>query len=207
MFPARSNWDWSPRWRPGGNVTGISNMLSEIGGKISELTREALPGRPRVAIFWSPDNPASAASIKNAPRVQKALGQEPIPIAIRSGAELDAAFERLAKERAQVISAHGAMWPHRHRILALAARHRLPVIGTSRDWARLGAILSYGPDTRDMPRLVAAYVAKILNGASPAEMPVQQPTKFELVVNLKTAKRLNLVIPETVLVRADEVIE
>ena len=119
--------------RPGGNVTGISNMLSEIGGKISELTREALPGRPRIAIFWNPDNPASAASIKTAPRALTSLGQEPIAIAIRSGAELDAAFERLAKEHAQVISAHGAMWPHRHRILALAARYRLPVIGTSRD--------------------------------------------------------------------------
>jgi putative tryptophan/tyrosine transport system substrate-binding protein len=193
--------------RPGGNVTGLTNMLGDIGPKYLELIKQALPDRTRVATLWNPDNPASAASVRGSPQVYKAVGLEIIAIPVRAASELPTAFQRAARERAQVVSVHAALSPHKRRILALAVRHGLPVVSPYADWARSGALLSFGPDHREAARLAAGYVARILKGANPAEMPVQQPTKFVLLVNLKTAKTLNIEIPDAITVRADEVIE
>ncbi len=193
--------------RPGGNATGFSSVLADTGPKMLEIMKEAIPARRRVAYMANPNNPGSAALLLNWPTQAESLGFVPLSAVIRSAAELEPAFERLMEERAEVLYPAPVFWALREPILAFAAKHRLPVVFSFREWVRHGALLSYGPDLRDNYRQVAGYVAKILNGANPAELPVQQPTKLELVINMKTAKALGITIPPSVLLRADEVIE
>jgi putative ABC transport system substrate-binding protein len=194
--------------RPGGNLTGISNMATDWSAKSVQIIKDALPGRSRVAIFWNPDNPASAVTLNQTDvPTAKALGLHPISAEVRSAADLERAFETVRRERAEVLYAHLPMSPHQARIQEFARQQTLPIVGGTREWAQRGALISYGPDHRDLYRRAAVYVAKILNGAKPADMPVEQATKFELVVNLKTAKALGLTIPPSLLLRADQVIE
>ncbi len=189
--------------RPGGNVTGFSSTLLDVSGKLFEMSREIMPERRRVGTFWNSSSPGSVAAHRRGPPP----GFVAISFEVRSEADIEPAFAYLVAERAELLIPHPTVRIYRDRILALAANHRLPVIFMFREWAEAGAIFSYGPDLRDNFRQVALYVVKILNGADPAALPVQQPTKFELVINLKTAQALGITIPPALLVRADEVIE
>lgn len=189
--------------RPGGNVTGLSTMLADVSGKLFEMSREIMPGRSRVGIFWNASNPGSAAQRKRGPP----RGFVTIAYEVRGYANVEPTFAHLIAERAEILLPHPVVWSYRDFILDLAARHRLPVIFMFGEWAEAGALFSYGPDPHDNFRQVALYVVKILKGANPAELPVQQATKFELVINLKTATALGITIPSALLVRADAVIE
>jgi putative ABC transport system substrate-binding protein len=193
--------------RPGGNITGLSTMLGDVYAKTLELIREAMPDRRRVAVLANSDNPGSAVTLKGWPARAASMDFVALAADVRSAADLDPALERLAGERAEVLLPHPIMWSFRARILAFAAKHRIAVLFPFREWVPHGALMSYGPDLPDNSRQVALYVVKILNGANPAELPVQQPTKFELVINLKVAHTLGIPVPESVLIRADEVIE
>ena len=194
--------------RPGGNVTGTSSIGAESGAKLLQIAKEALPQRSRLAIFWNPNLPISALSVREteAPAA-KALGMPPILVEVRSADDLGRALDTITRERVDVLYPHGAMWAHRQQIVDFATKHRIPVVTAAREWTQIGGLVSYGPDLRDGFRRSATYVAKILKGANPADLPVEQATKFELVINLKTAKALGLTIPPSVLGRADQVIE
>jgi putative ABC transport system substrate-binding protein len=139
--------------------------------------------------------------------VARTLGIELIPIELRSAADLDRGFDIAVRERTQVLLAHLGVWPHRARILAFAQRNELPLVASTRELAPLGALITYGPDVRAHLRRAASYVVRILRGMHPGELPIEQPDKFELVINLKTAKVLGITIPPSLLARADEVIE
>jgi putative ABC transport system substrate-binding protein len=183
-------------------------MAIEWSAKPFQIIKDGLPERTRVAIFWNPDNPGSALTFRETDLpAAKALGMSAFGVEVRSAADLERALNTVLRERAEVLYAHLPMSPHRARIQEFAEKHALPVVGGTRDWVDLGALISYGPDWRDLYGRVAVYVAKILNGAKPADLPVEQAAKFDLVINLKTAKALGLTIPPSLLARADQVIE
>jgi putative ABC transport system substrate-binding protein len=194
--------------RPGGNVTGVSNGLMAASGKVVQIAEEALRGRSRMAILWNPDSPLSAHVFQTieAPAA-RTLGLALISAEVRGPADLERAFEVVLRERAEFLYAHAGMFAHQHPILAFAEANRLPVIVPLRHWASAGALITFSPDLRDQFRRVGLYVVKILRGAQPADLPVEQPTKFELILNLKTAYRLGLEIPLSLQAAADEVIE
>jgi putative ABC transport system substrate-binding protein len=187
----------------------MSNVGTEFGGKLLQILKDALPRRTRVAILWNPDNVASGISLRETDvATAQALGLTPIPIEVRVPADLEPALERARQERAEVLYPHLAVFVHRRRIAEFGLQHGLPVLVGARPWvAQDGALISYGPDLKDLFRRAGLYAAKILKGAKPADLPVEQPTKFELVINLRTAKALGLTIPPAVLARADEVIQ
>jgi putative ABC transport system substrate-binding protein len=190
--------------RPGGNVTGMSNMAAEFGGKTLQILKEVFPQRIRIAILWNPELVADVdADLSRA----KALGMLPSALAVRSANDLEQAFETVIRERADVLIPQLALWAHRGRIQDFAAKQRLPTVTGARQWSQLGVLFSYGTDARDLFQRSAVYVANILRGAKPADLPVEQPTKFELVINMKTAKALGITIPASVLLRADQIIE
>ena len=194
--------------RPGGNITGVSNMAVDWSAKPLQIIKDGLPEHTRVAIFWNPDNPASAVTFRDTDLpAAKTLGLSPLGVEVRSATDLTRAFDTVLRERAEVLYAHLPMSPHRARIQEFSEKHALPVVGGTREWAYGGALISYGPDWRDLYGRVAVYVAKILNGVKPADLPVEQAAKFELLINLKTAKALRLKIPPALLARADQVIE
>ena len=168
--------------------------------------REALPRLSRLAVLWNPTNPASAADWKDMEAIAKAAsGVTLVSVEIPGPGDLEPALGAMLRARPDALWVHFALAPYRGRITEHAALNRLPIIGLTRSWA--GALVTYGPDYADMFRRAAFYVGKILKGAKPADLPVEQPTKFELVINLKTAKALGLTIPQTLLLRADQVIE
>jgi putative ABC transport system substrate-binding protein len=195
--------------RPGGNVTGVSNVAIDWGAKLFQIVKDGLPGRTRIVIFWNPDNPGSAVAFRDTELpAAKALGMSPLGVEIRSAADLSRAFDTVLRERAEVLYVHLPMNPYRVRIQEFAEKHALPVVGGGPQWVHLGAsLLRYGPDWPELYGRAAVYVAKILNGAKPADLPIEQPTKFELVINLKIARVLGLTIPPSLLLRADQVIE
>lgn len=193
--------------RPGGNATGFSTVLFDTGAKIHEMLIEALPHRRRLALLVNTSNPGAAAALRRWPDRAAQFGFVPIWVDIKTAADVGPAFEHLLREKAEVLLPLPVLWSLREPILDFAAEHRLPVVFSFREWVPHGALLSYGPDLRDNYRQVAGYVVKVLNGANPAELPVQQPTKLELVINMKAAKALGITIPPDLLVRADEVIE
>jgi putative ABC transport system substrate-binding protein len=195
--------------RPGGNLTGVSSQIGgETAGKNFQLLKEALPELSRVAVLWNPDNPASAMTYREGEvPAARVLSLDLIAREIRGPADLEPALAAVARDRAQWLTAHTVLSPYRARILEFAAIHRLPVYVSDGAWAQAGALMGYAPDFDDVERHVATYVGKILKGAKPADLPVEQPTKFELVINLKTAKALGLTIPQSLLLRADEVIQ
>jgi putative ABC transport system substrate-binding protein len=195
--------------RPGGNVTGISFMLPELSAKRLELLKEAVPKASRVAVLWNPSTPWHTTMLRQLHGTAPSLRLELVPVAVHDPAEFEAAFAVIARERID-----GIFWgdnpifsAHQKQLLDLVAKSRLPVIASSREWAVVGVLISYGPVYIEMFRSAAVYVDKILKGAKPADLPIEQPTKFELAINLKTAKALGLTIPPSLLARADQVIE
>ena len=193
--------------RPGGNVTGISTPLLELQAKQLQLFKEAVPRLSRVAVIWNPANDASALAWRETPVQARTLGMTTISGSIASPAELEPALAGVAAQRPDGLYVHLIMVPYRKRIIEFALSQRLPTFGSDRRWADAGALLTYGPSSSDMLRRAAGYVDKILKGAKPADLPVEQPNKFDFVINLKTAKALGLTIPPSLLGRADEVIQ
>ena len=197
--------------RPGGNVTGLTNLTRELGGKRLELLKEAVPKLSRVAVLYDPANPASLHEVKELlPADARALKLTIQPWEIRAVDDFDKVFAALNKQRPDglyALTAGGVMRPNRKRIADFALKSRLPSVYGSRESVEAGGLMSYGADVADSYRRVAYYVDRILKGAKPADLPVEQPTKFELVINLKTAKQIGLTIPPNVLGRADKVIK
>jgi len=194
--------------RPGGNVTGMSNQLGEASGKMLQLLKETLPQLSKIAVVWNPDNLGSAISFKEGERpAAEALRVALVSLEVRGPEDLDRAFTTLTSERPDALWVHIVASPFRPRLLEFAAKNRLPTVAQASGWPKAGALMSYGPDLADLYARAATYVAKILRGEKPADLPVEQPTKFEFVINLKTAKTLGLTIPPSLLARADQVIE
>jgi putative ABC transport system substrate-binding protein len=197
--------------RPGGNVTGLSSLAPELVGKRLELLKQAIPGITRVAVLWQPGDGERTEKdmLKGAEVAARALGVLPQFVEARGPADFDRAFSDMTRARAGALTVFGSAIfnNERRRLVDLAAKHRLPAVYTSRDSVDAGGLMSYGPNVPDLWRRAATYLDKILKGAKPADLPVEQPTKFELVINVKTANALGLTIPSSVLARADEVIQ
>jgi putative tryptophan/tyrosine transport system substrate-binding protein len=195
--------------RPGGNVTGFSLMSGDLAGLRLGVLKEAVPAAKRVAALYNPTEPPTAQEMRDTEAAARTLGIAVQPLEARSGDDLEQAFSRAAAERADALItfAHGFAFVHRRRIADLAAQHRLPAMYGWREYAEVGGLMTYGPNVTATLRRAASYVDRIIKGANPADLPVEQPTKFELVINLKTAKALGLEMPPTLIVRADEVIE
>jgi putative tryptophan/tyrosine transport system substrate-binding protein len=198
--------------RPGGNVTGLSNLTGDLIGKCMQLLKEAVPGATRVAVLTHPGS-ATAKTDKDyatrAPAAGRSLGFVVQLIDAGRPVDLDRAFAEMTRWRANalVVMPYATLLQERARITAMAAKQRLPAVYAYRESVVAGGLMSYGPDLADQFRRSAAYVDRILKGASPADLPVEQPTKFELVINLKTAKALGLTVPPSLLARADELIQ
>jgi putative ABC transport system substrate-binding protein len=195
--------------RPGGNVTGLSQLSPELGAKRLALLKEVIPDVSRVAALSNPTNPSNAPQITDARAAAAALGVQLQVLEVRTAPDLERAFQAAARGRAGALLTLDDLliFTHRRQILALAAKSRLPGMYGWSLFPQEGGLMSYGVDFRDMYRQAAVLVDKILRGARPADLPVEQPTKFELVINLKTARTLGLTIPPAVLHRADQVIE
>ena len=196
--------------RPGGNVTGLSYGVGlSILGKQLQLLKEALPKLRRVAVLSNPGNPAQGLAIKEVTAAARSLGVQLQLLEARGPDGFDSAFAAMARERAEalLVMADPILAFHRVPLRDLAARGRLPAMYGLREHMDSGGLMSYHPDLRDSFRRAATYVDKILRGARPADLPVEQPTKFEFVINLKAAKALGLTVPRSLLLRADEIIE
>ncbi len=195
--------------RPEGNITGVSLMAPESSGKRLELLKEIVPGVVNVAVFWNPSDPGAAGSLKETVAAADAIGLKLQILATTDGNSFDAAFEDAVKQSAPAVVLLPAplMGAHMQRIVDLALKYRLPTMYFASDLPKAGGLVSYGVNVVALFRRAAYYVDRILKGAKPADLPVEQPTKFELVINLKTAKALGLIVPPTLLARADEVIE
>src|SRR5262249_5116869 len=194
--------------RPGGNITGFTTVEHAIGGKWLELIRDTAPGLTRVAIIFEVDNPSQPAYLQAIEAAAPAFGVELTRAGVRNAAEIEGVIDAFARSKGALIVVPSAVGiSHRDLIIALAALHRLPAVYPYRVFARSGGFLAYGVGLTDPYRRAAGYVDRILKGAKPGDLPVQLATKFELVVNLKTAKALGLTIPEPFLQHADEVIE
>jgi ABC-type uncharacterized transport system substrate-binding protein len=191
--------------RPGGNVTGMAGVGAELAGKCIELIREMVPSAHRVAVLANAPDPFSKPFIEQIRLTAAASGTTIDPIMIRSAEELEAAFPVMARERPAAVVVQPSL-PIK-RVAELALRHRIPTVSIVRGMVDEGGLMSYGIDEAAAYRRAAVFVDKILKGAKPADLPVEQPTKFELVINLKTAKALGLTIPPSVLGRADQVID
>src|SRR5574342_529155 len=196
--------------RPGGNITGLTGVAGpEIAGKRLELLKEAVPKASRVAVLSNPTNPISAPALGETKAAARSLRLQLQMVEARGPDETERAFAAMGRERADalIVVNDGMLLAHRTRIAALAAQHRLPTMWGGREYVDAGGLMSYSASGRDHFRRAATYVDKILKGAKPGDLPVEQPTKFELVINLKTAKALGLTIPPSLLQRADQVIE
>ncbi len=195
--------------RPGGNVTGITLLITELGGKRLELLKEAVPKLARVAVLYDPVAPASVLEVKEVlPVAARALGLTIQPWEVRAADDFEKVFAALSKQRPDGLYVPGSprMNANQKRIVGFALKSRLPSMGY-REYVDAGGLMSYGADVADSYRRVAYYVDRILKGAKPADLPVEQPTKFELVINLKTAKQIGVNIPQSLLYRADKVIK
>lgn len=195
--------------RPGGNITGLTSLALEISGKRLELLKETIPRLSRVTVLSNPKNQAHGSAVNDLRAAAVSLGIQLQPVEIGAPDELERALSAIAKMRMQALMAlpDAMLNTLRVRIAAFAAKNRLPTMFTNADWADAGGLLSYGTDIPDLFRRAAIYVDKIIRGAKPAELPVEQAQKFELVINLKTAGQIGLLIPPNVLARADRVIE
>jgi ABC-type uncharacterized transport system substrate-binding protein len=196
--------------RPGGNVTGLTALSRELGGKRLELLKEAVPKISRVAVLYDPAAPGWAREVKeDLPIAARALKLTILPSEARAADDFEKVFAAMSKERPDglVVTGGTVMRPNRKRIAGFALKSRLPSVSSSEEFVDAGALMSYAADDADNYRRVAIYVDKILKGAKPADLPVEQPTKFELVINLKTAKQIRLTIPQSLLYRADKVIK
>jgi putative ABC transport system substrate-binding protein len=193
--------------RPGGNVTGLSQTSADLGGKRLGLIKELLPQLRRVAILWRPANPSNLAQKKGAEVAARTLGVQLQSLPVQSPDDFETAL-RTARGAGGLLQADDPLFTtHRRRLVELVVKSRLPAIYGFREHVDAGGLMSYGSDFPDLYRRAATYVDKVLKGAKPADLPVEQPTKFEFVINLKTAKALGLTIPQSILVRADEIIQ
>ena len=194
--------------RPGGNVTGVANLSAELSGKRLEFLKEVLPKLSRVAVLWNPEAPGPILGFKELESAARIVDVPLESLRVRGPKEFETAF-KIAKERAGglIVIQDVMTVSHIKDIVKLAADYRIPAIYTESEWAEAGGLMSYGPSFYDLERRAAIYVDKILKGAKPADLPVEQPTKFELFINLKTAKQIGLTIPPNVLARADRVIK
>jgi putative ABC transport system substrate-binding protein len=195
--------------RPGGNITGLSTLRPEISGKRLELLKEIVPGLSRIAVLGASDNPGNAQALKEVELAAGAFGVQLQYLDIRSPKDIDPAFQEARKGQAGGVLDLGSplLAVHRATLIDLATKNRLPAIWATRSFVDVGGgLMYYGADTPDLARRAATYVGKILKGTKPADLPVEQPTKFEFIVNLKAAKQIGLTIPPNVLARADRVI-
>jgi putative ABC transport system substrate-binding protein len=195
--------------RPGGNITGLSSLIPEITGKQLELLKEIVPRLSRVAAFGSSIEPGNAQALKETEGAARALGLKLQYLEVQSSDDLESAFKAATRERSQalVVLRNPVASTHRKELVGLVAKSRIPVMFPRRDYVESGGLMSYGASDTDLFRRVAIYVDKLLKGAKPADLPVEQPTKFELVINLKTAKQIGLTIPLEVLARATKLIK
>ena len=198
--------------RPGSNVTGLSSAASNLIGKCLDLLKQAVPAVSRVAALWQPGAAGERTDkdmLKEAEGAARALGVRLQIVEARGPSDFDRAFSDLVTAHADALTVLGSVmfFSERRRLVDLAAKHRLPAVYTLREFVDAGGLMAYGQNQADLNRRAAGYVAKILGGARPADLPVEQPIKFELAINLKTAKALGLTIPQPLLLRADEVIE
>jgi putative tryptophan/tyrosine transport system substrate-binding protein len=196
--------------RPGGNITGFSISTGpELIGKRLDLIRETVPGLARVAVVWNESNPTSRLGLQDVADAAKTLGIAVVPLGLRDAPGISHAFGEAARSRvgAVLTVSDAFLWSQREHVVALAARYRLPAIYSEPEFVSAGGLIAYGPNIPDNFRRAAVYVDRILKGARPGDLPIEQPTKFDLVINLKTAKALGLTIPPSLLGRADEVIQ
>jgi putative ABC transport system substrate-binding protein len=195
--------------RPGGNSTGLTSIAPELEGKRLELLREVVPRLSHIAVLWNPDNSFHVGSLKEVRAAAQVLGIKVQVLGVRVSEEFPAAFAAILRERpgALLVLADRLFLHNRARIVDFEARHRLPGVYAYRELVEAGGLMSFGPSYAGMHRRAAYYVDKILKGSKPADLPVEQPTTFELMINLKTAKALGLTIPPSVLQRADHIIQ
>ena len=196
--------------RPGGNVTGLTNLSPELGGKRLELLKESVPKLARVAVLYDPALPSNVVQVKEIlPVAARALGLTLQPWEVRAADDFEKVFAALSKQRPDglYVGLGALLRANQKRIVGFALKSRLPSVYQSKESVDAGGLMSYGADLADSYRRVAIYVDKILKGAKPADLPVEQPTKFEFIINLKTAKQIGLTIPPNVLARADKVIK
>ncbi len=195
--------------RPGRNVTGLSTLAPELVGKRLQLLKEVVPGISRVAVLSDPTIPTQALELREAEVAARSLKVQLQVLQARAPSDFASAFSAMTKDRAgALIALTGNMFfAHRTRIVELAAQSRLPAMYAQKEFAEAGGLMAYGVNTRENFRRVATYVDKILKGAKPGDLPIEQPNKFDLVINLKTAKALGLTIPQSVLTRADQIVE
>jgi putative ABC transport system substrate-binding protein len=194
---------------PGGNITGLSMMATELYPKRLQLLKDVNPQLTRVAVLWNPDHPFHVRAVESLKRIAPSLSIELSSVAMRSPEQFGPAISSAIQENVQALYVveDPIFFAHQTTLLELASAARLPTIHELRRWPEASALMSYGPDLHDLFRRSAFYVDRILKGAKPGDLPVEQPTKFELVINLKTAKSLGLAIPPTLLALSDEVIE
>jgi putative ABC transport system substrate-binding protein len=198
--------------RPGGNVTGLSILVTELVGKRLELLKQVVPGASRIAALWHPGDYGEGVEkkmLREADVAARALGMRLQVVEARGPEDFDRAFSDMTRARADAVTVQSTniFFIERRRLVDLAAKNRLPAIYVAREFVDAGGLMSYAPNVADLFRRAATYVDKILKGAKPGDLPVEQPTKFELVINLKTAKGLGLTIPPSLLQRADQIIE
>jgi putative ABC transport system substrate-binding protein len=195
--------------RPGGNVTGITAAQSDHVLKSLQILRDAVPTLADVAVIWTPANPGSALTLRDTESAARPLLMKIHSVPIASDDDMGAAFAAVARLRpgALIVLASAPLFPHAQRVGELAVKLRIPSISAQKRFAEQGVLFSYGADTRDLEPRVAGYVDRIFKGARPADLPVERPTKFELTVNMKTAKALGLTIPQSLLMRADAMIQ
>jgi putative ABC transport system substrate-binding protein len=195
--------------RPGGNITGFTDIAQDLAGKRLELVKETLPKASNVAVLWYPLSPVAAKQLQETETAARPLKVRVHSLEVRSPEDLGRAFQVASKQRADAliaVSFGGLLVNNRQRVVNLATKHRLPTMYTTSEFVEEGGLMSYAPDRPDRLRRAAGYVDKILKGTKPADLPVQQPTKFEFVINLKAAKQIGLTIPPHMLARADRVI-
>jgi putative ABC transport system substrate-binding protein len=195
--------------RPGGNITGLTNLRAEVTPKLLQLLKDAIPRLARVAALYNPVDRAAAAEQKDLESAARSLGMKLWPLEVRGPGDFDSAFAAAVKGQAGALLVLGGAttFAHRGRLVELAAKYRLPASFSDRLFVEAGGLMSYGPHIPDLFRRSATYVDKLLKGAKPAELPVEQPTKFDFAINFKTAKALGLSLPPSLAVRADYVIQ
>ena len=195
--------------RPGGNITGLSHLTRELSAKRLALLKEAVPQVSRVAVLWNPAEIGAELALRETEEAARALALQVHALAVRGPDDFEGAFQAATRERAEALTvlSDPVTFIHRTRLVELAAQHRLPAVYWERSFVEAGGLMSYAANNRDMNRRAAYFVDKILKGAKPAELPVEQPMQFELVLNLKTAKALGITMPPSLLLLADEVIK
>src|SRR5262245_38595581 len=196
--------------QPGGNITGVTTLTRELSGKRLELLKDTVPGMARVAVLWDPTEVSAARQLRDTEDAARVLGLQVQALEVRGLDDFEGAFAAARQGHADgltVLAGPGTGSDHRARLVDLAAQSRLPTIYRAREFVEAGGLMSYAASDREMVRRAAYYVNRILKGSKPADLPVEQPTKFELVINLKTAQALRLTIPPHLLLLADDVLK